>query len=39
MARYFNKVFLRPDLLQNLTHLLTEAACGSIADEKTKEYF
>ena len=39
MAKYFNTVFLRPDMLQNLTSLLTQATCGAIADEKTKEYF
>ena len=33
MAKYFNTVFLRPDMLENLTVLLTQAACGAIADE------
>lgn len=39
MAKYFNTVFLRPDLLENLTTLLTAAACNAIADNQTKTMF
>ena len=34
-----NTVFLRPDVLENLTALLTKGACHAIADEATKDMF
>ena len=39
LALYLNTVFLRPDILENMTILLTDSTCQSIADEKTKKYF
>ena len=39
LALYLNTVFLRPDVLENLTILLTDSTCQTIADEKTKKYF
>lgn len=39
LALYLNTVLLRPDILENMTILLTDSTCQSIADEKTKKYF
>lgn len=39
LAKYLNTVFLRPDVLENLTTLLTASASYAISDEDTKEMF
>ena len=37
LAKYFNAVFGREDILENLTTLLTASACNAMADQKTKD--
>ena len=37
LARYLNATFLRPDILDNLTVLLTASVCNTIADERTQK--
>ena len=37
LALYLNTVFLRPDVLEKLTKLFTDAACLTLDDEQTKE--
>lgn len=39
MANYFNKIFLREDILHNLTTLLTASVCYTINDEQTQKIF
>lgn len=35
LAAYLNTVFLRPDILAGLTHLVAESATAALADKKT----
>ena len=37
LALYLNTVFLRPDVLEKLTKLFTDAACLTMDDESTKD--
>lgn len=37
MAAYFNKVFLRRDILDNLTTLLTASVCHTLSDNTTQK--
>ena len=37
LALYLNTVFLRPDVLEKLTKLFTDAACLTLDDEGTKD--
>ena len=35
LAAYLNTVFLRPDILAGLTHLVAESATAALSDKKT----
>jgi uncharacterized Fe-S cluster-containing MiaB family protein len=37
LAMYLNSVFLRPDVLEKLTKLFTDAACLTLDDVATKD--
>lgn len=37
IAQYFNNIFLRKDILENMTTLITASVCHTIADDTTQK--